>query len=279
MPQTVRVILFISILGYFGASQAQDTGPRFWSLYKGSTYSFGNAVQQKPLPSKGLRLFVWNIHKAEDSRITADFGDLSLNADVALFQESVTNKSFIDSLMAAGPEFGWTMTKSFQQLDLSYTGVATAARVKPLDEEVLVSSVTEPITETSKTILLSEFTIENSPETLLVANVHGINFVLTETYKIQIRQLLQSLRAHQGPLIVAGDFNTWSAARLTYLQKVFAPLGLAQVIKPSAGFLDLDHIFLRGLKARSVFDLSYIDSSDHAPLMVDLIYKAQAEEN
>lgn len=273
MMRIARFFLIITILWQFGSVSAQGADALFWNLYKDSTISFGDPVPVEPLSSEGLRLFVWNIHKADDPRLSQDFADLSFGADIALFQEAVSYEAFTHEITTANPNFAWTMAKSFQQGDLSFTGVATGARVKALREEVIISDAKEPVLETPKTILLSEFALENAPETLLVANIHGINFVSLESYKSQIRQLLEKIRRHHGPLIVAGDFNTWDPARMDYLQKAFAPLRIKHISTPIAGILDLDHIFVRDMKARFVFDLSHIDSSDHAPLMVDLTYE------
>lgn len=273
MNPIARLLLLLAIISPIGLSTARAADAFLGNLYNDSTLSFGKPAPTQPLPADKIRLFVWNIHKAADQRLSQDFGDLSFGADIALFQEAISNPSFVNNLAAANSEFEWTMAKSFQLLDFNFTGVATAYRVKPLGEEVIVSKVTEPVTETPKTILLSLFAIQNSYDTLLVANVHGINFVGLETYKVQMRQLVEKLHDHQGPMIVAGDFNTWEAARLDFLKELFAPLGLSQINTPIAGVLDLDHVFVRGLKPAFVFDLSHIDSSDHAPLMVDLLFE------
>jgi endonuclease/exonuclease/phosphatase (EEP) superfamily protein YafD len=273
MMKTVRLILVISVLCQFGFAQALETKPYFGTLYNASTISFGAPVAAEPLPADGLRLLVWNIHKGSDTRLPLDFSDLSFGADLALFQEAVSTPSFIAQITGANFNFGWTLAISFQQEDLSYTGVATASRVKALTEEVIISDAKEPLVETPKTILLSEFNIENTAETLLVANIHAINFVSLETFKTQIRQLITKIYMHQGPLVVAGDFNTWAPDRFTYLQKAFAPHGLKNIKTPIAGLLYLDHNFFRQMNAKFVFNLSHIESSDHAPLMVDLTFE------
>lgn len=273
MNYIARILLLLAIISPIGLQTAHAADAFLGNLYNDSTLSFGKPAPTSSLPSDKIRLFVWNIHKGEDQRLPQDFGDLSFGADLALFQEGVSTPSFVAPLIAANTEFEWTLAKSFQMFDFSFTGVATAYRVKPLGEEVIVSNVTEPVTETPKTILLSVFSIAGTYDTLLVANVHGINFVGLESYKIQMRQLADKLRDHQGPMIVAGDFNTWDPARLDYLKKLFAPLGLSRVNTPIAGMLDLDHVFVRGMKAAFVFDLTHIDSSDHAPLMVDLLFE------
>lgn len=273
MLQMARFFAFITILSGFGLFQTPASGALLGSLYKDSTISFGNPAPQKALRADGLRLFVWNIHKASNPQWIADFFDLSQKVDLALFQEAVSTKSVTSSLSQANPDLSWTLAKSFQQWDFSFTGVATGAKAQARREEVVFSDVKEPITETPKTLLVSEFNIENSQETLLVANVHGINFVGLESYKVQITQLVKAIRTHDGPLIVAGDFNTWDPERMIYLRRVLSSLGLTQLNTPIAGLLDLDHIFIRGLNVEFIFDLSNIDSSDHAPLMVDLTYE------
>lgn len=273
MSYIARVLLVISILSPFRDFQAYGADAFLGKLYNDSTISFGGPVPSRPLPDDKMRLLIWNIHKGEDQRLPQDFADLSFGADVVLFQEIVNSQSFIKNLRSANNELQWTMVKSFQRIDLNFTGVATGSRVQPLREEPIVSKVTEPITETPKTALITVYAIENSYDTLMVANIHSINFVGLESYKVQIQQLLEKIQQHKGPLIVAGDFNTWDPARLTYLKKVFVPLGLKHLPTPAAGLLDLDHIFVRGMKANFIFDLSHIDTSDHAPLMIDLLFE------
>lgn len=235
------------------------------------TISFGNETKALPLLRENLRVFVWNIHKATDANIYKDFLENSAGADLALFQESITNTQYIQEITNVVPYLGWTMAKCFQQSNLEYTGVATGSRVKALREEVIFSSAREPLINTPKTILLSEYAIEGSAQTLLVANIHAINFVGPGTYKTQIRQLVDKVKDHQGPLIIAGDFNTWDMDRRAILNVFFKPLNVQKLTMPPS-FKDLDHIYVRGLEARTVYNLSHVKSSDHAPLMADLYF-------
>jgi endonuclease/exonuclease/phosphatase (EEP) superfamily protein YafD len=164
------------------------------------------------------------------------------------------------------------MAKSFNVAEETFTGVATGSRVKPMKEEVIISDATEPISGTRKTILLSQFLVQWQAQPLLVANIHAINFVTLGVFKTQIKQLLARVREHEGPLIVAGDFNTWNTNRMNYLKTVFAPLGLTLVDAPNDRFLNLDHVFVRGLKVQTVNRFSHIRSSDHTPLKVNFIF-------
>lgn len=264
--------LVISVLFAFGLTSASGQAPYLGPLSKISTVHFGKATEQSAISTKHLRLLVWNIHKAADESLAKDFSDISYGADLVLFQEAVSERSFAAKLVAANPTLGWTLAVSFAVDPGNYTGVATGSKVQPDNEYVIVSNAREPITSTPKTILLSEYFLPNRTGSMLVANIHGINFVTTETFKTQIRQLFEKIRSHQGPLIVAGDFNTWNDGRMSYLIRAFAQLGLKQISTPdSGGLFSLDHIFVRGMKSQFVFNLNHIDSSDHKPLLVDLV--------
>lgn len=272
MNSIKRIALTITIICQLGLSQALAADANFGILYSQSTISFGNPLPRSPLSNHKLRLLVWNIHKGHDERMPQDFSDLSTEADITLIQEIVSRRSFLNTLVNANPELTWTMAKSFQQFDFSFTGVANGARVRPLREQAMLSDAKEPLANTPKAVLLSEFAVENSEKTLLVANIHSINFVSLDSYRSQIHQLLEKILLHQGPLIVAGDFNTWDPERMKYLRTVFNNFKLRKVATPTKGLLSLDHIFVRGLKPEFVFNLNHVDSSDHAPLMVDLVF-------
>lgn len=271
MSIAIRFLLVFSILSPYLSSTAYGTEARTKFAYDNEpSVSFGPPAPDKPLSNEKIRLFVWNIKKGEDARMTQDFSYLAAGADLVLFQEAVNAESFVNDLTNVNTELEWTMAKAFQMLDFYYTGVATGYRVRPVTQEVIVSKATEPVLGTPKTILVSSFQLENSTETLLVANIHGINFVGLDLFKSQIRQMYEKISHHQGPMVVAGDFNTWDPARFEFLEQTFGPMNLKWVPMPSAKLLTLDHIFVRGLTAKMVFDLSHIDSSDHAPMMVDL---------
>lgn len=226
-----------------------------------------------PRPSslgQNIRVLIWNIHKGDDPRLPSDFKKISSQSDFVLLQEFISAPRFTSSIVRANPTLGWTMAKSFIWMDGSYTGVATASRVRPLCQLGLRSTVTEPLLDSPKTVLISEYPISGSSQRLLVANIHAINFVSTETFEKHIQQLLRVINTHQGPMIVAGDFNTWNNGRSDYLFRKMKFLGLREAHIPSDELLKLDHIFIRGLAMRQSFQLSQVESSDHTPLLVDL---------
>lgn len=248
-------------------------------VFEQLTVAFGDPVQALGFTKKSFQVYVWNIHKAKDENLPVDFAASSKDADLVLFQEAVNSAEFTKALVDANPHLRWTMAKSWSVSGETYTGVATGSSMKPLNQEVIVSDPIEPITRTHKTMLISQYVIADRSLPLMVVNLHGINFVTTKTFEIQIRQVMERIKEHKGPLLVGGDFNTWNNNRLDFLEEVFAPLGLKLVNSEKNGLFNLDHVFIRGLKATRVQKLASIKSSDHTPLVVDLEFEPQPLES
>lgn len=268
-----KVILssFIFALGLQLPALAAPICAQIWAASNPLTLHYGNPQRPGQITAKGLRVLVWNIHKGADDRLPKDFENISSSADFALFQESISAKAFRSAICEANKNLGWTQAKSFETDPGSYTGVATGSRYEPILEEALLSNVTEPILSTHKTIIISEFE-RPGQKNLLVANMHAINFVTTETFREHVRQLVKRIKQHDGPMIVAGDFNTWNSSRMDYLNRALHFLGMKAVDFPHTGFLKLDHLFVRGLSKRFAFNVTMIDSSDHEPILVDLLF-------
>ena len=178
-------------------------------------------------------------------------------------------------------EMGWSFAPNFiDKHHNRYSGVLTAAHANPVARRLLLTEHYEPITKTPKVSLITEYSLLNRQQTLLVVNTHIINFVSLDKFKHQLHEIEAAIARHIGPVIFAGDFNTWNWARGTLLQETAARLGLIQVTFSDADhqqlkrFLTsppLDYIFYRGLKERpfSAKVLSDIDSSDHKPMLVE----------
>src|SRR5690606_1151818 len=90
----------------------------------------------------------------------------------------------------------------------------------------------EPILRTSKMILLTEYKIKDSAETLMVANIHGLNFVPNWKFQVQLAQLEMELKKHRGPIILGGDFNTHNIPKLMLMADFAVRLRLDYVAMP-----------------------------------------------
>ena len=213
-----------------------------------------------------LRVAAWNVHKEADPGWDDDLARLAAANDVLLLQEVELTPAVRRVVEGAGMR--WVMASSWLGGDLDQ-GVLTAARAAPL--ATCTQRVAEPLLRLPKSALVSWFALEGIADTLAVVNVHAVNFTLTlDAYREQLGMLARQLHAHRGPIVFAGDFNTWNEARATALEETAAALGLAAVAfgdDRRTVFLgrQVDHIYVRGLAVLGAAAIE-VTSSDHNPL-------------
>ena len=112
-------------------------------------------------------------------------------------------------------------------------------------------------------------------ERLLAINVHAVNFELgLDSFSAQFRALGAVLDLHRGPVILAGDLNTWNGGRQALVERFTREHGLASVafqpdLRTRAFGRALDHIYVRGLASTGARVIP-VSSSDHNPLRVRL---------
>jgi endonuclease/exonuclease/phosphatase (EEP) superfamily protein YafD len=230
------------------------------------------------LDRRPLRLLVWNIHKQGDAGWERDLSGFAAASDVMLLQETVLQPPLRDILDDSG--LRWVMASSFL-LGADDNGVLTATRIAPI--ATCTQRAVEPLIRIPKSAVISWLPITGtrtdtrtgSRETLAIANVHSINFELAlDAYRSQLEALADALAGHRGPIIFAGDFNTWNDARDEVVAEIAARLGLTELnlrVDQRAVFFGrhLDHIFIRGLQLIDVGAIP-VTSSDHNPLAATL---------
>ena len=222
------------------------------------------------LDPRALRVLTWNIHKEGDAGWQHDLALFLAGNDLILLQEAVLSPALLDLLEA--PNLRFTMASSFLYQDTDI-GVLTAARVLPLAS--CTELVVEPWLRIPKSATVSWFALEGTPQTLAVVNVHAINFALSlAAYQQQFDALVAALRNHDGPIIFAGDFNTWTDARLAVVLDAAAALRVTEI--PFAEDLrslffghQLDHMMIRGLDVVQAAAIA-VKSSDHNPVTATL---------
>ena len=222
-----------------------------------------------------LNILVWNIYKQQKDNWKAALNRLSAQSDLVLLQEASLTpelKTFV-----IDKSYSAELVRAFDIFDTS-AGVLTLA--KSPASKVCAHTAIEPWLRLPKSALLSEYRLSNG-ETLMVINIHAINFTLgTEDYKNQIEALSKEVEGHNGPLIVAGDFNSWSGARLTELTTQVQQLDLKEVVfTPDERMrfitgLPLDHVFYRGLEIKEAHSIKS-NASDHNPLQVNFSLRTQ----
>jgi len=220
-----------------------------------------NALRPGP-----LRMTTWNIHKQSDPGWQQDLATFAAASDVVLLQETALDPQLHAIVDDAG--LGWVLASSFLYQDTDI-GVLTATRLAPLAS--CTQRVVEPIIRIPKSAVITWLRIAGSAQTLAVINVHAINFELVlDAYRAQMEALADAVAGHEGPIILAGDFNTWNDARERVLSETAARLGLAELKSDDdrrTRFLGhhVDHVFARGLQVVSTEAIP-VKSSDHNPV-------------
>jgi endonuclease/exonuclease/phosphatase (EEP) superfamily protein YafD len=218
-------------------------------------------------------LICWNMYKARKRGWLEDLTQLADRADFIVLQEAVLHDDRAHPFHVASG-FEWVMGQNFAYVSRAVTsGVKTGSRIAALSRHILRTADHEPVIALPKTMLATEYDILNSEGHLLIINVHAVNIVSAKKFARQVEQLEAIVAKHRGPVILAGDFNTWNKRRRAILFRAVKAHGLARVpvAAPRWRHLNqvLDHVFYRGLVMKSAAALLNIRSSDHIPLLVE----------
>ncbi len=224
--------------------------------------------EKKIFQGQQLKILVWNIHKHRDKQLISDLQNYAATTDIMLIQEIHLKPDFLDAISLL-PLSGhlFTTAPSFTFKDYP-TGVANTSKYRLIRQFALKSPDREPFIKTPKMSLYSEYEIINSKNTLLVGNVHGINFANIEKFKRHMEQIFSAFDQHTGPAVLAGDFNSKTKKKTRYLMNRAAELGfeLVPLEGDFRGKKKLDHIFVRNIKVTKAILNNDIKSSDHPAL-------------
>ena len=233
-------------------------------LNSGSTPTPLLKTKQGLHPSR-IAVVSWNVRKGSHPNWREDLKRISTESDLVPLQEAVLNPELADWLKQ---DIGyWSLAPAFKLND-NYAGVLTAGSVSPKDESI--QWIMEPFLRLPKMVLIHTYDLAGHDHPLLVVNTHGVNFTTdTRALLTQLENIAIVLRKHPGPILLAGDFNTWSDARMKIVDTMADNLGLQAVQfsqRPATHFGKiLDHIYYRGLEPLDAEVVS-LDSSDHLPL-------------
>ncbi|MFT3930484.1 MAG: endonuclease/exonuclease/phosphatase family protein [Spongiibacteraceae bacterium] len=225
-------------------------------------------MPQHAFDPKHIHVVSWNIAKGVRQDWHGDLQYLTQNADLALIQEAKLEHSMHQVM----PDSCWAFAPGYRRRGHT-TGVMTIARAETIQHRA--HRHREPFTLLPKAALITEYRLKDREDTLLVANVHAINFTPgTRHFSKQLLSIVDQLSHHRGPIIFSGDFNTWRGKRQRILLELIQYLGLHAADydhdhrRHAFGFA-LDHLFYRGLHHKSGV-VSRVFSSDHNPISVVL---------
>ena len=216
-------------------------------------------------------LLCWNVHKSNKTNPAFKPFIQKLLTEkhlyLCMFQEAeFLGETFIIDECAYDAAANLEIKKYFY-------GVLTACRTESSSAKAFLSKKKEGMVGPYKSLLLSTYPLSEE-KTLLVLNIHAINFRENSTYALELEAYTNKVKAHKGPMIVAGDFNAWNKTRREELQKLCKALSLEMVVFENTGKVKsfmgypLDFVLYRGLKCieKEVIDDHGI--SDHNPLWV-----------
>lgn len=206
----------------------------------------------------------WNIHKVDSDQTIRDLESLNERADILMLQEVDTSKN-LDQMFVGQFAKSW-----------GTTGVATISDVKQKKTKSFVSDSYEFGVFTPKAILFSHMDLGN--DDLLIVNVHALNFVAFDAFAFQMEELGKMVSKHEGPILIAGDFNTWFFTRTDLIRNILGKSGITEVefeVEPgsdprSGSFGLLDRAYVRGLNVIGSEVMGEMTSSDHIPSCLTL---------
>lgn len=233
------------------------------------SYQLTDQRSRLPLQKKFFELLVWNLHKGKDNNWQQELKNFGKNCDFILLQEVIESnqvETIWDKVMY-GIHAG-----SYEYRDDMSGGMLLSHY---LPNQYFVGTGYEPWTRIPKISIAAKYPLIEGKELLLV-NLHLVNFELSGNhYSQQLKEAFELVQRHKGPLIVAGDFNSWSESRLKLLEslaKTFTMHDVKFVNDRRKQFFGrpLDHIYVRDLKIVEsyVYDT---DSSDHNPMHIKFV--------
>ncbi|TCP94809.1 endonuclease/exonuclease/phosphatase (EEP) superfamily protein YafD [Cricetibacter osteomyelitidis] len=274
---TALLAVLLSVIGYLYFSislfsPAKVTTSLDYTINKSSDsfqcYQTDKSVS--PFTSQEFNIVVWNIHKGSDPGWQSALRQYAEKADFLLLQE-VTNQQNIQQLINF-PTSIYVSAFSYRKRE---SGVNLLSKTAP--HYFCAGSEQEPWIIIPKVGVAAAYPLTNG-ESLLIVNLHLVNFEWTPTnYKNQLTPMINQISQHKGPIILAGDFNSWNDGRIELLNDLTTKNNLQEVQFTAdyrLQFLShpLDHIYVRGLNIK-VATTTNTESSDHNPLFATFTIK------
>lgn len=235
---------------------------------KGVIQSSLGKPKEEALPSE-FGLLCWNVHKQNlRFRFNTYFDELTRQHDIDLvaLQEvkiNPNNQHFFYN-------FHFSFAPNITFWNHTY-GVLNGSRIQGKETFSLLSTYRESLIQTHKSAIFSYYQLHDG-STLLLINLHAINFRTTKIYNREVEAIFELVRHHDGAMIVTGDFNSWNRNRMNVVIKLMGALHLQSVdmdhdhlIKSFMKY-KLDHIFYRGLKLKESYVIDVERFSDHNAL-------------
>lgn len=210
-----------------------------------------------------VSLVSWNIYKAQHQNLASDLAHLNSSTDILLLQEALLNEDLVNLKPF------WRFAPGYKSGELQ-SGVLTLSRW-PATVHCHFAHV-EPWLRTPKATNVVEYLMHDG-QRLLAINLHAINFSFgLEDYRKQLDDAIAIIEHHKGPVVFAGDLNSWSLRRGKLLDERLKSVGLEaatfnQDNRTRFWGQPLDSVWVRGININST-EVPVSSSSDHNPILV-----------
>ena len=200
---------------------------------------------------------------------------LSQKSDLLILQEALLPEKGLSTYEKSG--FSLKHAVSYERADGFKEGVLTCCRAPLSTDPLRVRSLShEPVFKTPKVALISSYPLGKTAQ-LTVVNIHALLIRTPNKALLELEHVVSELQRNpdllKGPVIFAGDFNTFTKQYFSKIETYLGLVGFEHVkidgdIRKGAGFLD--HIFIKDLEILSSCVEDSMISSDHFPIYVQL---------
>lgn len=236
-----------------------------------SIWQWGEA-KDTALP-KIIEIGVWNIWKGSGGEAFLDeYRRILANRHLLLTQEALLTLKALGQFAPAG--YLALHGATYRRKDGIRDGVMTVSAAM-LDGQAqrILCLAPEPVLKTTKATLVSTYKIEESDKLLCVVNIHSTLIRRPATAVRELQQVIARIENHDGPILFAGDFNTFSKTYISEVDRVLASIGLLRVKLDAdhrTSTTALDQIYIRGIEVlEAKIDTSF-QHSDHFPILAKL---------
>lgn len=277
LKRIFKIAMMVSILVVTSSVQA-GPGDIFDNLniyipkHKDVMTSIGEP-NRADLNPDSIRVLVWNMYKGQNETWKKNYEFLAHNRDILMLQEMYLDEKMKDTFEADVDHEYHTATSFIYREGNIRTGVATAGKVAPSSIFYQQSKIREPGINTPKMALFALYPVAGSEKDLMTINIHAINFVSTTGLARQIKDIEEVMRKHDGPIIFAGDFNTWSKGKQRFIRLMASRHDLIEVkFKNDTRMRTfgnvIDYVFYRGLTLKKERVWGELNGADHKAMEV-----------
>jgi endonuclease/exonuclease/phosphatase (EEP) superfamily protein YafD len=221
------------------------------------------------LDSNNIRIVNWNVQKTRKPGWQRDYDAFTSDKELVLIQEASLREDTINKLDSSKH---WAFAPGYGT-DGEISGVLNLSTIKPMTQCSFVTL--EPVIRKPKATSITQYGMSATDETLVVVNMHAVNFSLgLGAFREQFERIAAVLAEHRGPLILSGDFNTWRLRRQQIVGSVVKELGLRPLVfeidhRVQVLGRTIDHIYVRGLSTVATAT-NAVTTSDHNPMSATL---------